>query len=223
VEQPVFHVMLEGRKVGPYDRRTIVGMRIKKTLTSGHVLSDSGGMTLTVADLIGRVPRSNDFSPNRTGGFSVVQATFPASLTSVQGKGLQIPGFKGEVEARVQSDVVRIAGSFRRGFGLKEGRVKLPLKDIVHTHIDGSQVQLWLRPGEGKILQRVTLELFTNDAAKELVGLLPSATPWPEAVVPASVADGAGRGVGAFLLWASVVAVVFVVGVVVVLVLHLRR
>ena len=30
--------MLEGRQVGPYDRRTIVGMRIKNTLTSDHLL-----------------------------------------------------------------------------------------------------------------------------------------------------------------------------------------
>jgi len=34
VDQTIYHVLLEGRKVGPYDRRTIVGMRIKKTLTS---------------------------------------------------------------------------------------------------------------------------------------------------------------------------------------------
>lgn len=33
VDEPIsiYHVLLEGRTVGPYDRRTIVGMRIKKT------------------------------------------------------------------------------------------------------------------------------------------------------------------------------------------------
>ena len=82
MDNPVYHVVLEGRTIGPYDRRTIVGMRIKKTLTSDHVLIDSGGAQLTVADLIGRKPRSNDFHPNRTGGFSLVQATYPASLRS---------------------------------------------------------------------------------------------------------------------------------------------
>lgn len=209
MEKTIYHVLLEGRKVGPYDRRTIVGMRIKKTLTSEHVLISTDGAQLTVAELIGQPAAGSSFNPDRSGSFSVVQATFAAGLADVQGKGVHIPRFKGEVEARVQGDVLRLAGRFRHGLGSKEDRVKLALKDVVHARVKGSLVDLWLRPAQaGKDMQRVTLELFTPEAAGELVDWLPAATPWPEAAAPApSKADhkmlmltGLGLGVVVVIL-----------------------
>lgn len=218
MEQPLFHVMLGGRKVGPYDRRTIVGMRIKETLTSDHVLIDSDGLQLSVADLIGRAARSNEFNPNRTGGFSIVQATYPASLAGVAGRGLEIPRFKGEVEARLQNDALRVAGRFRQGFGWKEGRVKLPLGEIIRAGTRGSRLELGLGR-EGQALQRVTLELFTPDAATELASRLPSALPWPEDALAAAPRI---RGGGHYLMWVPVLGVAAVV-VVVLAVLMSRR
>ena len=53
----MYHVVLEqGRTLGPFDRRTIVGMRIKKALTSKHVLVDSAGTRLTVGASITPFP-----------------------------------------------------------------------------------------------------------------------------------------------------------------------
>lgn len=217
MEQPVFHVVLHGRKVGPYDRRTIVGMRIKKTLDSEHVLIDNGGNQLTVADLIGS-PRPGEFNPNRSVGVSVVHATYPASLVQVDGKALGIPAYQGELELRVQSDVLRLAGRFRKGFGWKESRVKVPMRDIVHQRVRGSQVEIWVRAGGG--LHRVVLELFVAPVAQELAGWLADATPWPESqAVPAAP-------VGPFahhhVMWVSVGAIAAVVCVVLA-VLFLRR
>lgn len=210
MQQPLFHVLLEGRKLGPYDRRTIVGMRIKKTLTSEHVLIDGDGMQLTVGDLIGRQPRSNDFSPNRTGGYSIVQARYPASLAGVQGKGFDIPSFKGEVEARVQPDVLRIAGRYRKVVGWKDDRIKLPLRSIVHARVNGTEVELGLRAAEEGPLQCVRLELFTPEIAAEFVDWLPHASPWPP--VPAgSIRAGAGSLVGTHhLLWIAVASATLV-------------
>ena len=202
MEQPLFHVLLEGRQVGPYDRRTIVGMRIKDTLTSEHVLLDSSGARLTVGDLIGGT-RGSDFNPTRTGGYSIVQATYAGSLVAVQGRGVDIPDFKGEVEIRVQADVLRIAGRFRRGLGWKEDRVKLTLQDIVHARIAGSRVELWLRPQRGRKAQRLTLELFTPDAAGQLVDWLPAAT-----LPPATAAAG-----GHHLLWVAGGSAALVMGI----------
>jgi hypothetical protein len=223
VEQPLFHVVLQGRQVGPYDRRTIVGMRIKKALTSDHVLIDSGGARLTVADLIGRRPRSNDFHPNRTGAFSIVQATYPASLLGVQGKGRAIPRFSGEVEVRVQTEVLRIAGRHRKLLGWKEDRVKLPLGDIVHARVKGSHLDLWLRSAKSPELQRLALELFTPEAAGELADWLPAATPWPEATgsgpasLPAALPAADHR-----VLWVSVASVAVVLGVVIAVLMSRR-
>jgi hypothetical protein len=221
VDQPLFHVLLEGRKVGPYDRRTIVGMRIKKTLTSDHVLIGVDGTQLTVADLIGR-PAPKPFNAERSGSFSIVHATFPASLLEVEGNGIDIPAFKGEMEARVQADVLRLAGRFRRGLGWKEDRIKIPLKDVVHARVKGTQVELWLRSAGKSALQRICLELFTPEAAGDLVEWFTSASPYPGSAAPAASAK-AHEHRGMWFAGAGIAAVAFVVVVLVlVAVLHRR-
>jgi hypothetical protein len=188
VEQTLYHVLLEGRTVGPYDRRTIVGMRIKKTLTSEHVLITSEGAQLTVADLIGSPQSESSFNPGRSGSFSLVQATYTAALLEVEGRGIEIPNFKDEVEARVQSGVLRISGRFRQGLGWKEDRVKLPLADVVHARVSATVVDLWVRPEPKAKLQRISLELFTPEAAGELVDWLPNATPFATAAAARAAA-----------------------------------
>lgn len=154
-------------------------MRIKKTLTSRDVLISTGGMRLTVAELIGRGPERQS-NAQRSGGLSVVRAAFAASLLRADGSGSAIPDFKGEIQVRVQTEVLRIAGRFRKALRWKEDRVKIPLKDVVHARIQGSQVELWLRGPRENRLQRLALELFTPEAAGELVDWLPDATPFPQ-------------------------------------------
>jgi hypothetical protein len=185
LDRVIYHVLLAGRKVGPYDRRTIVGMRIKKTLTSDHLLIGGDGAEMTVGELLGQRP-AKPFSADRSGTFSLVHATFVASLVELEGRGVPIPRFKGEIEARVQADVLRLAGRFRHGLGWKEDRIKIPLKDIAHARINGSQVDLWLRPAQpGEGMQRMSLELFTHESAGELVDWFHDATPWPVAAAAA--------------------------------------
>lgn len=208
----VYHVLLEGRSMGPYDRRTIVGMCIKKALDSNTELIDSSGAQLTVADLLAERGPHNSFNGTRSGSFSVsvVQATFTAAVMRAHGKGFDIPPFKGEVEARVQAGVLRIAGRFRRGFRWREDRIKLPLKSFLHARIVGSRLDLWLRgptaDGRGS-LQQLSLELFNTEAAGALVGWMPVATPPPpELAIPAVAWRGGGH-----LVWVAVIGVVFVV------------
>ena len=221
----MYHVLLQGRTVGPYDRRTIVGMRIKKTLSSQDVLVSAGGAQLTVADLIGRPP-AQQFQPDRSGNFSVVKATYSASLLEVEGSGMAIPRFKDEIEARVQGDVLRLAGRFRQGLGWKEGRVKIVLKDVIHARVNGSQVELWFRTPEGR-LQRIALELFTPETAAELVDWLPAATAFPQpqaAAAPTGTSQAVPKPQAApsNALWAAALGVVLVVALMVT-VLVLRR
>lgn len=218
----MYHVLLDGQMVGPYDRRTIVGMRIKKTLTSDHVLVTSDGVQFTVGDLLKKRHAEPPFAPDRSGTYSLVQATYIASLLEVEGRGLDIPEFKGEMEARVQGDVLRIAGRFRQGLGWKEDRVKLPMADIQHARVRGSIVDLWLRREKGTGFQRVTLQLFTPEAAGEFVEWLPRATPWPGAADAGARKKSRLRGSAHPLLWGAVVGSILVVtGVLLwVLVLH---
>ena len=208
----VYHVLLQGRSMGPYDRRTIVGMCIKKTLGGDTELLDSHGARLTVADLLAERSPQNTFNGTRSGSFSfsVVQATFTAALLQVRGRGFAIPQFRGEVEVRVQAGMLRVAGRHRRGLLWRDDRVKLPLKAFVHARIVGSRVDLWLRPegaNPSTELQQVSMELFSSEAAGALVEWMPVATPPPTSLVPHAVQSGDGR----YLVWIAVIGVVTVV------------
>lgn len=180
VDQPKYHVLLESGSVGPYDSRTITGMRIKHALSSELVLVRTDGARLTVRDLL-RQRAAKPFRPERAGGASRARATFSAALIEIDEAGLEIPRFQGKLEARVHDEVLRLAGRFRRWFAWKEDRIKIPISDIVHAQIQGSRVDLWVRCGDAHSLQRVALDLFTYEAAGELVEWLPEARAVPEA------------------------------------------
>lgn len=209
--------------MGPYDRRTIVGLRIKKTLTSAHELEASDGSRLTVAQLLGRPAASSDFNPMRSGNYTSAKATCSAWMTGRERGPVRIPAFRGEVEVRVHDDVLRIAGKHRGGFGMKDGRVKLPLASIVHCRANGSRLELWLRSPDAKPgstrLQRIALDLFSVESVRELLRWLPDVKPWPQGTAPApAAAPGAARP----LLWVAAAGVVMV-AVLVLLVLLRRR
>ena len=183
MESLAYHVLHDGRRMGPYDRRTIVGLRIKKTLTSADQLEASDGSRLSVAELIGRQPAASQFNALVTGSYTSARHICSASLVESEPGAVEIQPFQGEVEVRVHADLLRIAGSYRIGRAIKDGRVKLPLKDIAFVRSAGSRVDLWLVAGEGSApsvpLQRLALDLFSEESAADLVHWLPDARPWP--------------------------------------------
>ena len=92
MDDAVYYLELEDRQVGPYDRRTIVGMRIKGTLGSNHTLVTAQGVRLSVADLLRRDTPTKPFNPAMSGSFSLVQATYKATLIDTEGPGPEVPG-----------------------------------------------------------------------------------------------------------------------------------
>jgi hypothetical protein len=216
VENPVYHVLHEGRRIGPYDRRTIVGMKVKKTLSSRSVLVGADGVETTVGELLrqgqpdsGFAP-SGDSRPEGAGSYSVVQGIHNANLLEVEGRGYAIPPFKGEVEVRVQTKVLRLSGRYREVLGWKEDRVKFPLQDIAHARLRGTVVDLWVRTTEPPGLQRISLDLLKREAAGELAESLSFAAPWPGSEPLAGKAQGGAAGVNPLLLAAAFSAVVVV-------------
>lgn len=219
MDNPLYHLMLEGRRVGPYDRRTIVGMKVKKTLSSDHVLVGADGVEITVAELVrqgqpesGPSPGDND---RPAASRSVVQGIHAAQLLEVEGRGYAIPPFKGDVEVRVQTKVLRLSGRFREGLGWKEDRVKFPLQDIAHARLRGTVVDLWVRTAEPIGMQRISLDLLKQDAAGELAESLPFTAPWPGSE-PLAARGEATPSAAHPLLWTVVVGTAVAVGIVLV-------
>jgi hypothetical protein len=220
-----YHVVLEGRRVGPYDRRTIVGMRIKQTLSSADVLVASDGYELTVADLLGKRSGPTGFNPSQSGVFSLAQATYSASFLGMSGRGLPVPDFRGEMEVRVHSDLLRLAGRYRKFMGMKETRIKIPLGLIAQAQARGSRVDLWLRNSTAVVvaqdtpLQRISLDLFSPESARELLASLPS-VPAPDAAQSQAVNMPASN---AIMTWGGLIAVLVVIGIVVLTLMFRRR
>ncbi|MDE2605942.1 MAG: hypothetical protein KGL68_08500 [Burkholderiales bacterium] len=184
MDNPVYHVLLDGRRIGPYDRRTIVGMKVKKALSSQSVLVGADGTELTVGELV-RQGQPQDGSgaipPGAPGGgsYSVVQGIHAARLLEVEGRGFKVPPFKGEVEVRVQTKALRVSGRWREGLAWKEDRVKFPLPDIAHARLRGTVVDLWIRTAGASGTQRISLDLLKPEAAGELAESLPHTAPYP--------------------------------------------
>ena len=202
MEEALYHVQLEGKTVGPYDRRTIVGMRAKETLADATVLIGAGGQRLTVEELMRSRP--DDFA--LTGTFSIVKARFDAQLFECDRQG-PLPRYDDQLEVRVQPDVLRIAGRLKG----KDDRVKIPLGDVVHARARGTFTDLWLRGEGSKALQAATLKMESTERAAELVRWLPDATPPSAAVLSASrvpIPYGIVIGVAGAVL--AIVAVVLV-------------
>lgn len=222
MEPLAYHVLHDGRRMGPYDRRTIVGLRIKKTLTNEHLLEASDGSRLTVAELVGGQPQP-EFDAMRSGSYTSARFTCSATFVECERGAVEIPAFNGEVQVRAHPDMLRIAGMCRTGPALKEARVKLPVKNIVHVRAEGSRLELWLRGGEQHAAgpgQRLALELFSDETVRELLQWLPDATPLPR---EAPVAAGTPKEKNASLsplLWAAVLGIALVAGL---LLVALRR
>lgn len=183
MQDSVYHVLLDGGQVGPYDRRTIVGMRIRKALRSRDVVVAADGRRLTVRELVHK-PAEIGVRPEHNGSYSVVQAIHAATLVEVDGPGCcVVPPFRGDLEVRVQTRVLRIEGRHREGRAWKQDRLKIPLEQVVHAGVRGRLVDLGLVGETGAFPQRLTLDLRTPAAAADLVAAMPNATDWPAGLV----------------------------------------
>jgi hypothetical protein len=182
-----YHVFLQGKQLGPYDKRTIVGMRIKKTLTNADVLIDEHDQQISVGQLLGKRSRparldmdigSSAFDALQSGAYSPVVGIFTVPRMQVS-KGLRdVPRFVGAVQARVHTDLLRLAGTSRALFKRKEGRVKLPFGQILRVQQLGANLALWVRTDARLNAQlegapSITLMLQSADDVKALLAAVP--------------------------------------------------
>jgi hypothetical protein len=178
-----YHLLVEDRPIGPYDRRTIVGMRIKNLITSEMQVRRSDGHQMQVGQLL-----ADRFEMTDTQALAKQAASPPASgiwptfLVDCGGSMLKpgALGFVGKGELRFQGDFLRLSGQRRSGLvGTRQERIKIMISDLIaacsHAQ-NGHVLVLQLKPShrvegvEGNAPALIALD--DADSVQELIELI---------------------------------------------------
>jgi hypothetical protein len=174
-------ILLNGKQVGPFDRRTVVGMRMKKLLDNNTALLRSDGLPMTVAELtmdrheVATATTQEDSAHNPLSGvWPSFQVDFGGGWTRAGALGFTGPG-----ELRFQGDALRLTGQ-RNGvfFGSKQVRITLPIDGVAWTrpsNKDASILEVMLKPSQlFRNIKRLPLEIKLEDmdAVRELLELI---------------------------------------------------
>jgi hypothetical protein len=178
-----YRILLNDRQVGPFDRRTIVGMRTKKLLGNNVALLRSDGLALTVAQLMmDRLEKADIHGGVLDPVGGPISGSWPTFTVHFGGswRGAGALGYIGKGELRFQGDVLRLSGR-RKGslFSTKPERVKLHTNTLASAHAsvkDRCVLELVFKPGQPASLTRgqqtAQLRLDDIDAVNELLLLM---------------------------------------------------
>jgi hypothetical protein len=179
-----YRLLLENKQVGPFDRRTIVGMRINKLIPKETSVLRSDGLLMSAAQLL--ADRNEQADP-QTGHLASAPMTaasvlWPTFLVNFGGNfwgllGAGALGFVGQGELRFQSDALRLRGQRKSGlFGSAEDRIKMPLADIAAVDAQGSTVRITLSANHRLVAQLkspiVKLRMDSPGSVAELIELV---------------------------------------------------
>jgi hypothetical protein len=140
----LYFVFLDGRKIGPFDKRTIMGMRVRNTLRDEHMLLDSDEQSMSVREVLERTQAAPLFDAAASGIYSSVAAQFFAKAIKVGARHPYVPSFSSDVEVRVLQEVLRLSGRYRQFLQTKEDRVKLPWARLTSVYAKKDKVWVWL-------------------------------------------------------------------------------
>ena len=130
-----YHLLVGDRQLGPYDRKTIVGMRIKKLIDNELLVKRSDGHNMSVAQLLAdRFEMADAESLHHHAVSPPASGIWPTFLIDCGGN-LMKPGalgFIGKGELRFQGDFLRVTANRKSGFvSTRQERCKVPLNALV--------------------------------------------------------------------------------------------
>jgi hypothetical protein len=133
-----YTIELQGKLLGPFDRRTIVGMRIKKLLDNNTPLQRSDGHILTVAQLmVDKLETADERGTHGPAG-PLASRLWPIFTVDFGGswRSAGALGFTGKGELRFQGDLLRLTGRRKtKLFSSKQERIKLPVSGITQARV----------------------------------------------------------------------------------------
>jgi hypothetical protein len=179
----LYHLLVGERQLGPYDRKTIVGMRIKNLIDDLSQVKRSDGHHMTVAQLLAdRFEMADADSLRKQAVSPPASGIWPVFLMDCGGSFMKpgALGFIGKGELRFQGDHLRLTANRKTGFvSVKTERIKLQLVSISSALADAAQsnvLVLHFTPGSPDVeegansVARITLD--DEDAVQELLELM---------------------------------------------------
>ncbi len=129
-----YHLLVGDSQLGPYDRKTIVGMHIKKTIGHNVLVRRSDSHEMTVAQLQADRFEMADAQPvQKQATSATASGIWPTFLINCGGSLLKPGafGFIGKGELRFQGDYLRLTANRKSGLvSTRNERIKLPLSAI---------------------------------------------------------------------------------------------
>jgi hypothetical protein len=178
-----YHLLVGDRQLGPYDRRTIVGMRIRNLIDNELPVKRSDGHRMTVAQLLAdRFEMADAESLQKQAASPPASGFWPTFLMDCGGSMMKSGalGFIGKGELRYQGDFLRLSANRKSGFvATRLERVKVMMSDLISatSHAqDGSILVLQLKPSHR--VEGVTgnapalIKLDDPESVKELIELI---------------------------------------------------
>jgi hypothetical protein len=180
-----YSLFVNGKSLGPYERRMIVGMRVKNIVTDDQLVFREDGLDMTVAQLL--EDRQEAARVRTTGPDALPESIMGAPSSGMWpqfnvrfGGGPMKPGalgFNGLGQVSYQGDRLKIRGNRRnKNLGMSKQEEHLPVQAISSSTVEDVFVELFLRPGlsfaESAEGVPVRLECTTPQEASEMWELL---------------------------------------------------
>lgn len=178
-----YHLLIGDRQLGPYDRKTIVGMRIKKLIDNDSHVNRTDGHEMTVAQLLAdRFEMADAESLQKFAAAPPASGIWPTFLMNCGGS-LMRPGalsFIGRGELRFQGDFLRLTANRKSGLiSTRQERTRLPFDALISATVHAKLVDvlvLQLKPGhrvEGVVGNAPALiKLDDAESVRELLELM---------------------------------------------------
>lgn len=180
-----YSLFVNGKPLGPYEKRMIVGMRVKKIVTSEQIVLRDDGVEMSVAALLQN--RDETTPTAQTAKEPPAESYMGAPSTGMwpqfnvrYGGGPMKPGawgFSGNGHISYHGDSLRFKGNRRnKNFGMSRQEESLPISAIASSRCDDCFLELALQPSmavrEHQNETPLRVEFATAQEASELLGLL---------------------------------------------------
>ncbi|TAG26293.1 MAG: hypothetical protein EAZ37_09540 [Burkholderiales bacterium] len=178
-----YHLLVGDRQLGPYDRKMIVGMHVKKLVDHNAMVRRSDGHEMTVAQLqADRFEMADADSLHSQATSPPASGFWPTFLINCGGS-LMKPGafgFIGRGELRFQGDYLRLTANRKSGLvSTRLERIKVPLSAIFSASAHAEHTKfLLLKLKAGHAVEGVLgggsamIALDDAEAVKELLELM---------------------------------------------------